>query len=72
VLRAGRGVAFVTQGSSEPVKMFDRSEKLQGNQIINYRSDHNGKWLVLSGIAPGPPEVRWRLQPPAQHSAVTT
>jgi hypothetical protein len=33
--------------------MFDRSDKLEGNQIINYRSDPNGKWLVLSGISPG-------------------
>jgi hypothetical protein len=33
--------------------MFDRSERLEGNQIINYRCDPNGKWLVLSGISPG-------------------
>jgi hypothetical protein len=33
--------------------MFDRSDKLDGNQIINYRSDPAGKWLVLSGISPG-------------------
>jgi len=46
------------EGSSEPVKMFERNEKLAGNQIINYRSDPSGKWLVLSGIAPGPEERR--------------
>jgi len=44
------------EGASEPVKMFDRTEKLQGNQIINYRSDPSGKWLVLSGICPGAAE----------------
>eukprot|EP00899_Mesostigma_viride_P014185 jgi/Mesvir1/22768/Mv14160-RA.1 len=44
------------EGTSEPVKMFDRTANLTGNQIINYRADPTGKWLVLIGIAPGAPE----------------
>lgn len=31
--------------------MFDRHSTLAGNQIINYRSDAEGKFLVLIGIA---------------------
>ncbi|CAH8354698.1 unnamed protein product [Eruca vesicaria subsp. sativa] len=41
---------------SEPVKMFDRTANLAKNQIINYKCSPNEKWLVLIGIAPGPPE----------------
>ena len=37
--------------------MFDRTANMQGNQIINYRCDPSEKWLVLIGIAQGPPEV---------------
>eukprot|EP00252_Welwitschia_mirabilis_P023463 TRINITY_DN662_c0_g1_i4.p1 TRINITY_DN662_c0_g1~~TRINITY_DN662_c0_g1_i4.p1 ORF type:complete len:1707 (+),score=385.71 TRINITY_DN662_c0_g1_i4:318-5438(+) len=44
------------EGDSEPVKMFDRTANLAGNQIINYRCDPSEKWLVLIGIAPGAPE----------------
>jgi len=44
------------EGASEPVKKFDRTANLQDNQIINYRSDPSGNWLVLIGIAPGAPE----------------
>ncbi|CAI7842986.1 unnamed protein product, partial [Closterium sp. NIES-53] len=44
------------EGEGEPVKMFERTANLNGNQIINYRSDPSGKWLVLIGIAPGAPE----------------
>ncbi|KAL0900597.1 hypothetical protein Bca101_084558 [Brassica carinata] len=44
------------EGESEPVKMFDRATKLENNQIINYRCSLDEKWLVLIGIAPGPPE----------------
>ncbi|KAF2548426.1 hypothetical protein F2Q70_00023776 [Brassica cretica] len=44
------------EGDSEPVKMFDRATKLENNQIINYKCSPNEKWLVLIGIAPGPPE----------------
>lgn len=48
----------VSAGEGEPVKMFERTANLNGNQIINYRADPSGKWLVLIGIAPGAPEVR--------------
>ncbi|GLT43224.1 hypothetical protein SLA2020_171910 [Shorea laevis] len=47
---------WAIEGDSEPVKMFDRTANLTNNQIINYRCDPNEKWLVLIGIAPGPPE----------------
>ena len=58
-------------GDSEPVKMFDRTANLNGNQIINYRCDPSEKWLVLVGIAPGAPEVhpcQLTNQPPKKHS----
>eukprot|EP00897_Mesotaenium_endlicherianum_P006181 jgi/Mesen1/5591/ME000281S04647 len=45
------------KGDSEPVKMFERTANLVGNQIINYRCDPAEKWLVLVGIAPGAAEV---------------
>ncbi|KAF9592049.1 hypothetical protein IFM89_011799 [Coptis chinensis] len=41
---------------SEPAKMFDRTANLARNQMINYRCDPAGKWLVLIGIAPGSAE----------------
>lgn len=44
-------------GESDPVRVFDRTANLTGNQIINYRCDPSEKWLVLIGIAPGAPEV---------------
>ncbi|XP_038712359.1 clathrin heavy chain 1-like [Tripterygium wilfordii] len=44
------------EGDSEPVKMFERTANLVNNQIINYRCDPSEKWLVLIGIAQGPPE----------------
>ena len=43
-------------GTAEPVKMFDRAANLNGSQIIQYKADKDGKWLVLIGIAPGAPE----------------
>ena len=46
-----------SQGSSEPVKAFDRTPNLAGSQIINYRASPDEKWLVLVGIAPGAPEA---------------
>ena len=36
---------------SAPVKMFDRHQDLTGAQIINYRTDHTRKWLLLVGIS---------------------
>lgn len=58
---------MLVPGESEPVKMFERTANLTGNQIINYRCDPSEKWLVLIGIAPGAPEVRtmFRPQPPS-------
>lgn len=50
--------ALPVPGESEPVKMFERTANLSGNQIINYRCDPGEKWLVLIGIAPGAPEVK--------------
>jgi clathrin heavy chain len=43
-------------GTSDPVKVFDRTANLEGTQIINYRVDAEEKWSVLIGIAPGSPE----------------
>lgn len=37
-------------GDSQPQKMFDRHSSLAGCQIINYRTDHDQKWLLLIGI----------------------
>ncbi|XP_033115342.1 clathrin heavy chain 1 isoform X2 [Anneissia japonica] len=39
------------EGDSQPVKMFDRHSSLAGCQIINYRTNHNLKWLLLIGIS---------------------
>lgn len=38
-------------GDSAPVKMFDRHSTLAMTQIINYRADVDGKFLLLLGIA---------------------
>ncbi|KAK4132369.1 clathrin heavy chain [Trichocladium antarcticum] len=34
-----------------PVKVFDRNSNLQSNQIINYRTSADGKWMVVVGIS---------------------
>lgn len=39
------------EGDSQPLKVFDRHPNLNGCQIINYRTDHSLKWLVLIGIS---------------------
>jgi clathrin heavy chain len=39
------------EGSSDPLKIFDRHAGLAGTQIINYRADSTQKWLLLVGIA---------------------
>ena len=39
------------EGDSQPQKMFDRHTSLNGCQIINYRTDHSLKWLLLIGIS---------------------
>lgn len=38
-------------GEPAPVKVFDRHSTLQNTQIINYRSDAEGKFLLLIGIS---------------------
>ncbi|KYQ93795.1 clathrin heavy chain [Tieghemostelium lacteum] len=38
------------EGTSDPVKVFDRQKELQGTEIINYRADSTQHWLVLIGI----------------------
>ncbi len=53
-----------SQAPGDPVKIFDRTNNLDGNQIINYKVDKDEKWCVLIGIAPGAPEryvVLWRV-----------
>lgn len=44
------------EGEAAPTKMFDRSPNLNSTQIISYKATPDGKWCVLVGIAPGPPE----------------
>jgi len=39
------------EGDSSPVKMFDRHQSLAGCQVINYKIDHSGQWLLLVGIS---------------------
>jgi len=39
------------EGTSEPVKVFDRLPQLAGSQIINYRVDFAQKWSALVGIS---------------------
>eukprot|EP00824_Muranothrix_gubernata_P004637 TRINITY_DN15925_c0_g1_i1.p1 TRINITY_DN15925_c0_g1~~TRINITY_DN15925_c0_g1_i1.p1 ORF type:complete len:1721 (+),score=473.39 TRINITY_DN15925_c0_g1_i1:271-5163(+) len=47
---------------AQPVKVFDRHESLAACQIINYRADAAGKWLVLIGIAQEEGRVSGRMQ----------
>mmetsp|Transcript_28677 Transcript_28677/g.48179 ORF Transcript_28677/g.48179 Transcript_28677/m.48179 type:complete len:1757 (+) Transcript_28677:68-5338(+) len=42
------------EGTSDPLKMFDRHANLANAQIINYKTDSSEKWLVLVGIAAQP------------------
>ena len=48
--------SLLAQGTSEPVKVFDRAANLEQTQIISYRVEPGEKWCVLVGIAPGAPE----------------
>ncbi len=50
------------EGDSQPVKMFDRHASLAGCQIINYRTDHNMQWLLLTGISAQESRVAGRMQ----------
>ncbi|MCJ1309193.1 hypothetical protein MMC25_002850 [Agyrium rufum] len=38
-------------GEAGPQKIFDRSQNLNGCQIINYRVNEDDKWMVLVGIS---------------------
>jgi hypothetical protein len=40
---------WTMEGDSQPVKMFDRHQSLQGCQIINYRTDDSLQWLLVNG-----------------------
>lgn len=39
------------EGDSQPVKVFDRHQNLNGCQIINYRVNSEEKWMLLVGIS---------------------
>lgn len=38
--------ACILQGTSDPVKVFDRAANLEQTQIISYRVDPSEKWCV--------------------------
>jgi len=38
------------QGTSDPVKVFDRAANLEQTQIISYRVDPSEKWCVARSI----------------------
>eukprot|EP01006_Ploeotia_vitrea_P036086 TRINITY_DN65965_c0_g2_i1.p1 TRINITY_DN65965_c0_g2~~TRINITY_DN65965_c0_g2_i1.p1 ORF type:complete len:1702 (-),score=356.35 TRINITY_DN65965_c0_g2_i1:154-5214(-) len=42
------------EGSSDPVKVFDRLPELAETQILNYRTDSSLSWLILIGVAKQP------------------
>lgn len=42
---------WAMDGDSKPVKVFDRHASLNGCDIVNYRSDKDGKWLLLAGYS---------------------
>lgn len=56
IVTAGAVYHWGMDGASDPVKVFDRTANLEGNQIINYRCSPDMKWLVLVGITAGSPE----------------
>ena len=39
------------ESESSPVKIFDRHASLAGSQIISYRVNEGGNWMVLVGIS---------------------
>ena len=45
---------WTMEGDSQPVKMFDRHQSLQGCQIINYRTDESLQWLLVIGKKTNP------------------
>lgn len=40
------GLGLYVQGTSDPVKVFDRAANLEQTQIISYRVDPSEKWCV--------------------------
>ena len=48
-------------GTSPPAKMFERDPTLAGTKIVNYRSDADGKFLLLLGIAAKVCAATWQL-----------
>ena len=45
---------WTMEGESQPMKMFDRHQSLQGCQIINYRTDDSLQWLLAIGKQTNP------------------
>ena len=41
---------WLIEGDSQPIKIFVRHKFLDEYEIINYRTDHTFKWLLLIGI----------------------
>lgn len=39
------------EGEAPPAKIFDRHASLVGCQVIGYKVDGDGKWMVLIGIS---------------------
>ncbi|TKR78217.1 hypothetical protein L596_019061 [Steinernema carpocapsae] len=50
------------EGDSAPVKVFDRHQTMMNSQIINYRMDADGKFLLLIGIGPKDNRVIGQMQ----------
>ena len=42
---------WTAEGESAPTKVFERHASLTGSQIINYRVNSDGKWMILVGIS---------------------
>jgi len=39
------------EGNSNPEKIFDRHQNLNGTQIINYKVNSTEKWALIIGIS---------------------
>jgi clathrin heavy chain len=50
------------EGEAGPVKMFDRHATMADTQIIQYKTDVNCKWLLLTGIAAKDNRVAGQMQ----------
>jgi clathrin heavy chain len=53
---------WAADGTSEPVKVFDRHADLAACQIINYRTDDSLQWLCLVGISQKEGRVAGNMQ----------